>query len=117
MSNEVLIHNSGERIPDLKPHFPGSPPLRRLPPEDEPDDNQHEDHYDQRDAGDYTGPDVHQGVRTDAIVVGGDPNDAAAAAAHGVDARHLLGREASLPLADRLDLEYREGLVKDRSAC
>ena len=88
-----------------------------LPPEDEPDDNQHEDHYDQGDAGDYTGPDVHQGVRTDAIVVGGDPNDAAAAAAHGVDARHLLGREASLPLADRLDLEYREGLVKDRSAC
>ena len=90
-----------------------------LPPEDEPDDNQHEDHYDQRDAGDYTGPDVHQGVRTDAIIVGGDPapNDASAAATHSVDARHLLGREPSLPLADRLYLEYREGLIKDGSAC
>ena len=55
---EVMFHNTCERIPEvfvMKSYLP----LRILPPEDEPDDNQHEDHYDQRDAGDYTGPDVH----------------------------------------------------------
>ena len=93
-----------------------SPPRRNLPPEHEADDNQHEDHNDQSDAGDDTGPDVHEGAGTAATVVRGDPTlDSATAAAtrpaHSVDARHLLGRRAA-SLADRLDLEYREGLKK-----
>ena len=85
---------------------------RNLPSEYEADDNQHENHNDQSDAGDDTGPDVNEGVGAAATFVRDhSAPDGAASTTHSVDARHFLGH-GSVHLADRLDLEYRERLKR-----